>query len=302
MLDACLGDPDASRLRDALERRDWRSAGDFLNSVTDPDHRAFYLGICQAAPGVQEWIDEWVAAEPDVTLPVLVQGTNGIQWAWDARGRARASHTTARQFREFHRRLKIAEDSLRDVARRDPDDVDAWSGLVTTARGLELGKTEAWRRFDEVTSRHPLHVYAHEQMLQGLCAKWYGSDKEMFSFARKAVTKSPEGNPLGHLVAVAHIEFWSGNGQDNHLSRSEVRAELHAAANRSVRHADYRAKLGGQVSHNWFALAFSLAGDHTAAREHFEVIGRSLTPSPWQLFDDPVGMFRKMRATARKRG
>jgi len=302
VLDPCLGDADASRLREALEKREWRSVRDFLNTVTDPDDRAFYLGICQTTPGVQEWIDEWTAAEPDTTLPVLVQGANGIQWAWDARGRAGSAQTTARQFREFHRRLKVAEDHLRDVVRRDPDDVDAWSSLVTTARGLELGKPEARRRFDEVTRRHPLHIYAHDQMLQGLCAKWFGSDKDMFSFARQAVTKSPPGNPLGHLVAVAHFEFWSGNGPDNHMTRSKVRDELHAAANHSVRHADYRPRLGGQVSHNWFAFAFSLSGDFTAAREHFDIIGQSITSSPWQMYGDPVEMFQKMRAEARKRG
>lgn len=34
-----------------------------------------------------------------------------------------------------------------------------------------------------MVKRHPFHRIAHEQMLQYLCRKWFGSHEEMFAFA-----------------------------------------------------------------------------------------------------------------------
>ncbi len=302
VVDPCMGDPGAFRLRDAISRRDWRSVRDFLGAVDDPDDRAFYLEICSRIEGVQDWIGEWIAAEPGSTLPLLVKGAHGVEWAWAARGAAYAGETSAQQFREFHRRLKMAEDCLDEVVERDPEDTAAWSFLVTSARGRGVGPEEAWRRFDAVVSRHPLHIRAHSQMLQGLCAKWFGSDEQMFAFARKAVAASPPGSPLGQLIAVAHFEHWLDEREDGYLSRPEVLAELHAAARHSVLNPAHRRRPGWPVAHNVFACVFVGAKDYTAAKEQFEVIGDLVTMWPWQVYDDPAGMFQTWRKLTRKHG
>ncbi|GGN43479.1 hypothetical protein FHR83_001785 [Actinoplanes campanulatus] len=76
---------------------------------------------------------------------------------------------------------------------RDPADVTALTFMIATARGLQLGPAEATARFDRVVALHPYHQYAHEQRLQGLCAKWSGDDERMLSFARKTVAGAPDG-------------------------------------------------------------------------------------------------------------
>ena len=63
-------------------------------------------------------------------------------------------------------------------------------------------------RFAQVVRRHPTHLVAHQQMLQFLCRKWFGSTEEMFDFARTAAAKAPAGSLLPELVVVAHIEHW----------------------------------------------------------------------------------------------
>jgi hypothetical protein len=55
-------------------------------TAADPDDQAFLMEVAADAEGVQDWIGEWIAAEPDATLPVLLRGCHGVSWAWEARG------------------------------------------------------------------------------------------------------------------------------------------------------------------------------------------------------------------------
>ncbi|MGH3741032.1 MAG: DUF4034 domain-containing protein, partial [Micromonosporaceae bacterium] len=178
-IDKSQGDPAAARLRGWLRQRDWPAVRDFFSRAVDPDDRSFYLSVCGDVEGVQDWIGQAVDAEPHSTLPLLVKGAHGIRWAWEARGALGAEHTQAEQFREFFKRLKMAENCLDEVVERNPDEVAAWACLVTSARGRQVDRDEAQRRFQAVVTRSRWHRHAHEQMLQYRCQKWYGSHDEM---------------------------------------------------------------------------------------------------------------------------
>src|SRR2546430_15628052 len=87
------------------------------------------------------------------------------------------------------------------------------------------------------------------------------------------------------LVADAPVERWlfisrDGDGR-SHLRRPETRADLHAAADRSVRHPAYRRRLGWQRDHNTFALPFWVAQEDDAAAEMFDVLRAQVTTWPW---------------------
>lgn len=77
-----------------------------------------------------------------------------------------------------------------------------------------------------------------------------------------------------------------------------VRADLRAAADRSVRHPDYPRRPGWPLSHNAFAMAFSLAKDWTAAAEQFDAIGGLMTEWPWEYLNFAKRRFRKFRRQA----
>ncbi|MGC4809784.1 DUF4034 domain-containing protein [Micromonospora sp. DT228] len=295
-------DPTARALREAAERRDWAAIRDLLTPVIDPDDHAFYVTAVAHSDGVQDWIGEWIEAEPRSTLPVLVRGARAIYWAWEARTSGRASQVSQDQFKEFWRRLRLAENCLDEVVDRDPDDTTARTFLVMSARGRQVDTDEANRRFGEVVTRHPWHRIAHEQMLQYRCRKWYGSHEEMFAFAREAVAKSPAGSALGHLVVVAHLEQWLDlpvGEDDEYLDDDAIRAELNAAADHSVRHPDYRRRPGWASVHNTFAMGFSKVGDLRSAAGQFEVIGDQVTSWPWQYINnDPAIPFVAWRDDA----
>jgi hypothetical protein len=302
-------DPVAAKLRTALESRDWDTARGLLSPVTDPDDLIFYVNICADVDGVQDWIGEKIAAEPGSTLPLLIQGARNIAWAWEARTAARARLVSREQFELFYRRLKTAEDCLDEVIERNPDDVTARALLLTTGRGRHVDRTEQQQRLGEVIRRHPLHWYAHRQMLQYLCKKWYGSHNEMFEFARTAAAKAPDGSPLPTLVAEAHIERWledlSAEDTDSeaalhYLQRSDVLAELNAAADRSVRHPDYVRRPGWPGPHNTFAFCFVFAEDWPAADEQFRAIGNLVAASPWERLGNAPHKFVAARYETRQ--
>lgn len=302
-VDKAKGDPGARHLRTALQQRDWVGVRDFLNSIEHPDDRAFYLGICADTAGVQDWIEDWIAAERQSTLPLLVRGCHAVYWAWEARGGATADNTSQSQFQGFFERLRLAENCLDEVVDRDPSDATAWTFLVTAARGRQVGRDEAVRRFEQVVRRHPTHLIAHQQMLQFLCRKWFGSTEEMFDFARTAAARAPEGSLLPELVAVAHIEHWldlPSEEKDPYIMSSAVRAELRAVAERSIWHPNYQRRPGWPSPFNSFALAFSFAEDYPAAAAVFDAIGDNVTEWPWYYSSgsDPAGRFATWRDLA----
>jgi len=297
-IDPAMGDETAARLIAASEAGDWRTISDLISAVEDPDDHTFYVYQTASVSGPQSWMDEWVAAEPRSTLPLLVKGAHAIQWAWEARGGGRASTVSSEAFKVFFKRLKLAEDCLDDVTERDTDSATAWSFLVILGRARELGIEETRRRFEEARKRHPWHVEAHEQMLQQLCRKWGGSHEQMHRFAAETLDAMPTGSPLGQLTAAAHMEHWLElpAGEDEEYLRSdEVTAQLYTAANRSVLHPDYVRRPRWPTMHNAFAMAFAYSGEIHTAGVLFDEIGDLVTAWPWQYNGRPVEAFLRSR-------
>ncbi|GLZ05374.1 hypothetical protein Acsp03_28400 [Actinomadura sp. NBRC 104412] len=298
-IDPCVHDPAAADLYEALRLRDRWWADDFLQAVTDPDERAFYLSVCASVPGLQDWIGTWTRAEPRSTLPLLVRGAHALNWAWEARSEAYAAHGEEHRFPGFSERLELAEACLGEVAARDPGETAAWTFLLACARGGRVKPDEARRRFERVVELHPGHLRAHTEMQTYLCERWYGSHEEMFAFARASVSKAAPGSPLGRLVADAHVEVWRSlpaAQAQAYITQEEVRADLRAAADHSIRHPAYRPQVGWPEVHNAFAFAFALAGDLPAAKEEFQLIGDCATRFPWEyLGQDPAAAFMATR-------
>jgi hypothetical protein len=299
-LDRTLGDPAAARLLAHLERRDWRAVHEFLSAVDDPDELDFYVSLSSRTQGLQAWIGEWADAEPRSYLPMLVRGAHTVDWAWLARGTALAKDTSAAQFRIFERRLRLAHEYLSEAANRNRHDPTAWSELIVCGIGMGLGVDEAVRRFREAVARHRWHLGAHAGLFMQLCPKWGGSDELMHRFAEEAASTAPSATGLAVLVAEAHVERWLYLNRDGdglpHLRRPETRADLHAAADRSVRHPAYRRRLGWQLDHNRLAMPFWLAEEYGAAAEMFDVLGDQVTTWPWNyLVGTPAEAFARAR-------
>lgn len=299
-------DPESARLRNAARAGDWLAMRGILETVTDGERLCRLVWHACGTPGMADRMGGWMGGvldrEPDGTLALLTAGAHHIHWGWEARTAAQASQVSREQFRIFHERLRVAEDLLYRVAEREPDWVAPWFMLQVSGRGLQVGQEIARRRFEATVRRCPGHLGAHRQQLQQVCAKWGGSHEEMHAFARDSMLAAPGGSALGELVALAHLERWvdlEADEDEKYMRRPEVRADLHEAADRSIRHPDFDPGRPYEWIgvHNTFAMAFSLAGERKAAAAAFAALDGRVTEFPWSYFgsDDPVAVFRKWR-------
>ncbi|RKT08441.1 hypothetical protein BX286_6539 [Streptomyces sp. 3211.6] len=301
-LEQDFGDPAVTRIREAAEAADWAGVRDGLAAHPEGEDRTWLLWTVGETAGVQEWIGDAVAAEPNPALPLVVAGARQVSWAWEARTRAQAKDVSRERFQLFHERLRQAEELLFRAAELEPAWVEPWHFLQVSGRGLEVGPVLARRRFEAVVRRAPHHLRAHQQHLQQVCLKWGGSHEEMHAFARASMLGAPEGSPLGQLVAVAHIEHWIALGEGpgrQYMRRDETAASLREAAERSVLHPDAERGRGWAQVCNSFALALSLAGESRMSRRCFEAAPDTVTEFPWHYVNpaDPVLAYRRHRAS-----
>ena len=125
--------------------------------------------------------------------------------------------------------------------------------------------------------------------------------KLMHGFAAETLAAMPAGSLLGQLVPAAHLEHWLDMPADEdhgYITSTEVRAELNAAADRSVRHPDFVRRAHWPTVHNSFAMAFALNGDWPAARQQFDIIGDLMTEWPWQYMANMERSFVRLRGQA----
>nr|WSW70824.1 hypothetical protein OG461_34130 [Streptomyces sp. NBC_00995] len=297
------GDPDVARMRQVAAAADWASVRGLLEARPESQDRTGLLWAVGETAGVERWIGDVLKAEPGSALALTVAGIRYVNWGWEARTSARAKDVSRAQFDTLHSRLHQAEEWLYEAAELEPEWTSPWYVLQITGRGLEVGQLTARRRFEATVRRDPYHLGAHTQLLQQICKKWGGSHEEMHAFAREAVLKAPGGTPLGRLVPDAHIEEWLSldSGPDAaYMRRPEVAESLREAADHSYRHPGFVPEGPGLALLNSFAMAFSLAGDRSSARECFQATQGRVTESPWDYLNgsDPVAAYRKHRSAA----
>jgi hypothetical protein len=302
VIDPTLGDLRLSNLRNAMADGQWSVAREILGGARDHDDLSALLSMAVDAPGTETWLADVVREELESTTALLVYGARAVAWAWEARTGATAEHVSRDQFALFFERLRLAEDCLQSVVRREPGNATAWQQLIVTARGLQLGLAEARRRFDQAVAAAPGHYGAHVQFLQNACKKWSGSHEAMHEFARTAGLGAPAGSPLGLLIPMAYQEetlFLSPDAETRYMKQRAVRAALHEAADHSVRHPAYPTTgRPAATGHNYFAFAFLRAEEYKAAAEQFRLIGDRVTTDPWRYLADPGRAFVTFRNVA----
>ena len=259
----------------ALNGHDWPSfRAQFIN--LDWISRTLALRGATPSPELEQFLERMVAENPDDVLAPTALAEVLIDAGWKIRSGYRASHVSDDQFRQFHDHLRRAERLLVDVIARDPAMVAAWELRLKTARGLQLGQSEARRRYDQLSRHHPHHLLAQQQYLQEICPKWSGSFEKAHAFGRECLTGSPEGSMSPVIVADNVIEHWfelDGSEAVTYAHSAAVKAELREAADRSVFHPSFQRMPGWVVGVSTFACAFTLAEDLPAAAACFRALG-----------------------------
>ncbi|MFJ1599455.1 hypothetical protein [Streptomyces sp. NPDC088261] len=292
-------------LRTAARAGDLPAVESFFDGLTDEDDRAYASALLADLTGTEKLFERIEAEGSDAPLPRTLLAHRQVVIGWNIRSGARAQHVSRRQFDQFHAWLRKAEQLLIDVCAEHPEFALAWSVRLTTARGLELGQSEARRRYDRLAEHHPHHLAAQNSLLQQLCPKWGGTWEAAHGFARERAAAAPAGSDAGVLVAAVHIEHWLDlpSGDDaRYLTSADVRDELVAAAAASVLHPGHRPTFRSVEAHNHFAMVFSTAGEHALAAPHFRAIGNNATERPWTYLGDQDAAFTKHRTLALAKG
>jgi hypothetical protein len=251
--------------------------------------RTILTRTLRAVDGAEARLVAALEADPEDDVARAVLADTLVRTGWGIRTGHRAKYVSASQFAQFFEYLRRAERLLIDATARTPQLQTAWEIRVTTARGLELGQSEAQRRWSRLATLDPHNVNGQSQLLQQLCPKWSGSWEAAFGFARERVAAAPDGALNGQLIVEAHIERcldMSGAEQKAYLGGAEVLNEIRAAAERSVFHPAYQRDYGWVRAENHFAGAFSRAGDLASAARLFASLGGRRTPDPWDYFGD----------------
>jgi hypothetical protein len=297
-----FGDPEALELRKELTGEEFHKTHSALASASALDREFLTSLLTEGYFGSLKALGRWVDAFPTSAVPLSFRGRHHIVLAWRARGDDVADSVSRRGWTKFFEHLESAESDLQRACELDPTDPTPWTGRLITARGLELGTEELLRRWEEVERRSPELLPAASLVLQGLAEKWGGSHAQMFDFARSRSEAAPDGSPMHALVAMAHIERWlyydgfddDEEGADAYLRDPAVRAELRAAAERSVASRAWVPHRWEIAERNAFAMALALVED-PAACDQFAVLGDRVTEEPWGYLDRPAAAFTRLR-------
>jgi hypothetical protein len=301
VLDPAVAYPKIAELRSVLDARNWSAARQLLDAA-EPIERDYLIRSASEGAGRAELLRGVLAADPADSAAGAMLGQHLIAAAWEIRTGARAQHVSKDQFARFHDGLRQAEMVLIDAAARTPADPAVWSARLTTARGLELGQSEARRRYDRLAEVSPHHLPGQIQLLQQFCPKWSGSWEKVHAFAREAAAAAPPGALNAVLIPEVHIEHWldldDAAARRAYVMSDAVRGEVYEAARRSVWHPEFRRTHGWVLVMNTFAAYFAMVDDMPAAGSLFTALGDLATESPWHYLGDPATIIAKFRARA----
>lgn len=288
VFDPWSGDTDIPTFRAALAQGE---ASPFVAAceAADPIRREFLVHTATHDQPSIDFVTTWPDREPEQALAWLMRGSQRISEAWAARGRGYATTVEDGAWPTFFEGLDAAEADLMQAAGRD--DPVAWSLLLTSGRGLDVPKEELAYRYRMATMTAPGLPIAADQYLQGLCAKWGGSDAAMLGFARDVVSSAPTGDPRHRLIPIAHFELGvnfrdEAKGSAAYREDPMARAEILAAAERSVFRKDFGTTPHHRLTTNWFAFALGWFRCFDEAKPLFERIGNAPTQWPWAFYDD----------------
>jgi hypothetical protein len=299
--DPYRGDPRARELRQAAEAQDWAAVRRIFDGPLSDRDYAFHVDLVAGAPGAREWIEGVRRDHPDETLPLLVQGADFIDWAWELRGSGYADTVAPESWPTIRKRLAMAENCFDEALARDPKCTEALYRLIGLAKTRQRGQAEVRQRFEALIAVAPMHANGHSSMLDALAPKWGGSTEAMLAFARERAAEGP-GTTLPALIAEAHLEEFLRRSPDGteYMEQPEVGDELVHAAEQSIWHPQFAPAGGSVMLLNRFAYAFSLADRFAEAERCFERIGdRLVTRYPWHYGGRPGTVFLEMRAYVR---
>ena len=239
-----------------------------LCNIQDPE-RSYFMKIIQ----LKSWLRKYSSSH----FANACLGQVYIDYAWEARGPGFANTVTEEGARLFKDRLLTAKEYLEKAYSLDQSDPSVPADLIQVAIGLGLERKEMERQFQNAVLADPTDHDAYFKKLNYLEPKWYGSEEEMFSFAREAVRKAPPNSMIPMVLIAAHVKMSAYLEQDkSYFKNPNVWKEMKEAYQKTIKSFPE-----AMFIHNRFAKTAYLAGDYEVAREEFKRIGDVWRKEVW---------------------
>jgi tetratricopeptide (TPR) repeat protein len=222
-------------------------------------------------------LKEWLAQNPSSYFANVCLGDVYISYAWFARGGGFASTVTREGSNLFRQRLLTARGYLEKAYSLNQSDPYVPALLIKVATGLGSEREEMEKQFQRAILADPTDKMAYSGKLEYLKEKWYGSEEEMFAFARETAKKAPPGSRLPGILLEAHWEMYFRSNSNVSYFRDPVVWKEIKEVYQTLSHSFPSSKR----IHNWFARTAYLAGDYETARKEIEIIGDDWLSAVW---------------------
>ncbi|MFG3050058.1 hypothetical protein ACGFZP_03755 [Kitasatospora sp. NPDC048239] len=291
---------ESQAIADAAWGGNWRPAAAHVEAAgQDWDERWSRLELLASIAQENDgWLASWRTADPDSCDAAVLEAKHMVHNAWEIRGYGYAPDVPAANMARFRELLPAGIEAAQRAALLAPQDPAPWVVMVTAARGAQYKPAQFRPLWAELTARAPHHFEGHWQAMQYWCAKWFGSDKKMLSFAKRAMDRAPAGSALPgiYLFALSELEKRNtlGTVLDGELGRQRLRKVSAALAGLPA--DDERLP----TMRHLLAHYCGRAGLYTKALEQFRLIGRWCGAAPWTDHADPVAAFDLARGMAVK--
>ncbi|MFG2772880.1 hypothetical protein [Streptomyces sp. NPDC048350] len=285
---------------DAAWEGDWRSAERYVQAAGDDwDERWARLELLQQVAREDDaWLEAWRVAEPGNCDAATLHASIMVHRAWAIRGSGYAHEVMTSDMDRFRAMLPAAIEEARQAAVLDPANPGPWVVMVTAARGAQYGRAQFKQFWDGLIARAPHHYEGHWQALQYWCAKWFGSDRRMMSFARQAVRNAPPGSPLAgiYLHALNELVDRPVGGALPITPMTRKLLKRIASSFDQVAPDDERLPALRHLLAHYMLRSMMYA----PALEQFRLIGPWCGAQPWRQDGHPARAFEAARGTAAK--
>ncbi|MFE0464249.1 hypothetical protein ACFW1A_33845 [Kitasatospora sp. NPDC058965] len=266
-------------IADAAFAGDWRPAAAYIAAAgQDWDENWSRLELLRSIAREDDaWLTTWRAEDPNNCDAATLEADRMVNRAWEVRGRGYANETPEENITQFRALLPAAIEAAQRAALLDPQNPGPWVVMVTAARGAQYKPERFWTLWVELVARAPHHYEGHWQGMQYWCAKWFGSNKQMLEFARRAMDNAPAGSPLAgiYLHALSELEARRSNPPSGYAAKKRLAAVATALA--AVREDDDHLP----ALRHLLAYYLGRAGMHGAALEQFRLLGPWCGSSVW---------------------
>ena len=145
-------------------------------------------------------------AAHDKSTALLVKGVAYLDLAWQSRGGGYANAVTDDGWKNFKKRLGIAETALNEAWKLNPNDPQIATTMITLELGQGKGRDRMEMWFGRAMALDPDNERSCpcEAKRYYLEPKWYGSAEDMLAFGRECVASKEWGGNVPLTLVDAH--------------------------------------------------------------------------------------------------